>query len=207
VKVSRSDWLGDQKWNAYIPLCHRFSIAAAHGVVHDGEVPAGIGWYEYNPATKTLRIKQKVVHRDIEPDANMLMYIIMSKIQSDRIPFHADRAALFRDYVEGKREARYIGRALSHHMQQRLERADKIEAVYKATTEEQAKAAKAVEDIKQIVRARGGFAYHTDELAAEIEKLLAGEPNARLARAIQSLRGGVEELALLTGQAKLDMAK
>jgi hypothetical protein len=202
VKVSRSDWLADQKWNNYIPLCHRFSVAAAPGVVHEGEIPAGVGWYEYVPATGNLRIKQKAAPREIELNPHMLMYIIMSRIDGDRIPFYKEREAYIRDYLAGKKECRHIGRQLSKHIRDRLDKADKQIEIYTDRTKEQEQAVKSVSEIKQIVRNHGGWA-NTEELAAEIEKLLTQGQDRRMLRVVQSLKNNVDELAVLTGQQKI----
>ena len=56
IKVSRADWLGDEKWEAYAPLVNQFSIVCPAGVVQVDEVPAGVGVY-YVSASGTSRTR------------------------------------------------------------------------------------------------------------------------------------------------------
>ena len=43
VKVSRSDWLRDQKIAAYLPLCNVLYVVAPSGIVQPEELPDSVG--------------------------------------------------------------------------------------------------------------------------------------------------------------------
>lgn len=43
VKVARSDFLRDEKWRAYLPMCNQLYFAAAPGVCDPSEVPECCG--------------------------------------------------------------------------------------------------------------------------------------------------------------------
>ena len=74
IKVSREDFVGDDKWPAYLPLCHQFWFATAPGVIHGkDEVPAAAGWLEMTGGGGRLLVRKKAPRRDIEPPADLLL--------------------------------------------------------------------------------------------------------------------------------------
>lgn len=109
VKVSRSDFLRDNKYSMYLPYCHEFYFVTPTGMVQRQEVEENIGLIWYNPATKALTTKKKAVNRDIEISADMLLYIIMNRLESDRLPFHNSKADYWQEWLEGKTSNRELG--------------------------------------------------------------------------------------------------
>lgn len=109
VKVSRSDFLRDTKYTQYIPYCHEFYFVTPTGLVQRQEIEENIGLIWYNPKTGALTTKKKAVYRDIEISANMLLYIIMNRLDSDRLPFTNNKAEYWRDWLEGKKSNRELG--------------------------------------------------------------------------------------------------
>lgn len=43
IKVSRSDFTGDHKWQKYLEYCHTFSFVCPYGLIAKNEVAPGIG--------------------------------------------------------------------------------------------------------------------------------------------------------------------
>src|SRR5690242_5105664 len=43
IKVSRSDFLGDEKWRTYLPLCNEFYFVAPSGIIEPDELPPEAG--------------------------------------------------------------------------------------------------------------------------------------------------------------------
>lgn len=84
VKVSRSDWLGDRKWEAYRSLAHYFSIVAAPDVVKPEEVPQGVGLLVVSSTGTSLRTVLKCARREIEPPWPLLLYLLMSRTEPSR---------------------------------------------------------------------------------------------------------------------------
>ncbi len=109
VKVSRSDFLRDAKYSQYLPYFHEFYFVVPAGMVQRQEVEENIGLMWYNPETGALTTKKKAVWRNIEIDALMLLYIIMNRLNSDRLPFHSSQAEYWREWLEGKRNDRDLG--------------------------------------------------------------------------------------------------
>lgn len=116
VKTSRSDFLKDNKYSLYIPYFHKFYFVTPTGLVQRQELEENIGLIWYNPATGSLTTKKKAVYRDIEIDAAMLLYIIMNRLENDRIPFYSEKAEYWRDWLKNK----VNNRDLAWHVKSKL---------------------------------------------------------------------------------------
>ena len=102
IKISRSDFLRDNKFYLYLPYVHEFYFVVPTGLIDRNELPTEVGLMYYNPTTKAVITKKKATHRKIEISADMMLYIIMNRLDSERLPFTSDRAEYFRLWVEGK---------------------------------------------------------------------------------------------------------
>ena len=112
VKVTRSDFTGDSKFYTYLPLVHALYIATPTGLVKREELPTEIGLIWYDPEKKTLTVKKRPPPRKIEISRDLLLYIIYSRLESDRLPFYSSTAEYFRDWLENKRSNEQLGQAV-----------------------------------------------------------------------------------------------
>jgi len=87
IKVSRSDFLGDDKWRGYLPLCNEFYFVAPTGVIKPDELPREAGLLLVTSTATRLWTKKKAPYRDIEIDMNIFRYVLISRavITSDPI--------------------------------------------------------------------------------------------------------------------------
>ncbi len=109
IKVSRSDFLRDAKYTGYIPYCNEFYFVTPAGLVQRQEVEENIGLMWYNQKNGSLTIKKKAIHREIEVNSSMLLYIIMNRLDSDRHPFHFSKAEYWKDWLNNKINNRELG--------------------------------------------------------------------------------------------------
>ncbi len=109
IKVSRSDFLRDAKYTQYLPYCHEFYFVTPTGLVQRQEVEENIGLIWYNPEKESFTTKKKAVYRDIEISANMLLYIIMNRLDNERIPFYSKKAEYWEDWLKNKISNRELG--------------------------------------------------------------------------------------------------
>ena len=110
IKVSRGDFLRDAKMTAYLKYCHEFSVVCPYGLIAPTELPIEFGLVYFNPSTGKLVTKRKAQFRRIEVDADLLYYVIMYRLKSDRYPFHNSKAAYFREWLENRDNNRLLGR-------------------------------------------------------------------------------------------------
>ncbi|GED35007.1 hypothetical protein P9G84_31890 [Brevibacillus centrosporus] len=109
VKVSRSDFLQDEKWPGYLPHCHCFSFVCPKGLIAPEELTDGVGLIWYYPDTGALVTKRPAKYRLIDIPADLLYYILLSRTDSDRHPFFSDRREMIESYLTQKEARLRIG--------------------------------------------------------------------------------------------------
>lgn len=120
VKVSRSDFLRDAKFHTYSPLVNQLYIVCPKGMIDKAELPETVGLMYYVPEKRTITTRKKAIFRQVDYSADMLLYIIYSRLDSDRIPFFSDRKEYIREYLENKRDGKNIGYALKTKMAEEI---------------------------------------------------------------------------------------
>ena len=79
IKLSRGDFLADDKWPEYLPLCNEFSFVCPEGVIKTDELPKEVGLLVTSKNGKRLFTRKKAPHRQIEPPVLVLEYILMAR--------------------------------------------------------------------------------------------------------------------------------
>lgn len=102
IKVSRNDFLQDEKWPAYKNYCHRLDFVCPKGLIRPEELPDDIGLIYYNPEKDTLHTRRKGKIRNIEMPYEMLYYIIMTRLDNERHPFFNSKREYFEEYIRDK---------------------------------------------------------------------------------------------------------
>lgn len=110
VKVSRSDFLRDDKWPGYMGYCHQLYFACPDGVMELDELPPEVGLMIYNSERDTLSVRRKAQYRNVELPTELLYYIALSRMDSDRYPFFSDRRAFLEGWVAEKEHNRELGK-------------------------------------------------------------------------------------------------
>jgi len=116
IKVTRSDFKGDNKFFTYLPLVHALYIVTPSGLVEREELPTDIGLMWYDPKKKTLSVKKRPPPRQIEISVDMLLYIIYSRLDRERIPFYSSKVEFWRAWLEDKKSNRDLGRIVGGKM-------------------------------------------------------------------------------------------
>lgn len=80
VKVSRSDFLNDDKWYDYRPFVHEIWFACPWGLIDPGELPDGVGLLWLNTGGTLVRKKKAVrVEPDLAKMTRAMAYILMAR--------------------------------------------------------------------------------------------------------------------------------
>ena len=122
IKVSRSDFQRDNKFYLYLPFVHEMYFVVPTGLIDRNELPNEIGLIYYNPKTEALVTKKKATYRNIEVNSEMLLYIIMNRLDSDRVPFTSDKAEYCKRWLDGKEDNRQLGYRVSSKMLSEIRR-------------------------------------------------------------------------------------
>jgi hypothetical protein len=116
IKVTRSDFLSDNKYPHYMETCNRFYFVVPKGLIKKDEVPRNVGIIEYNNGK--LRQIKHAIYEKREISTDMLLHCIFFKVhQYNR---GKSRKELFED-VKVKVESREYGHELAKKLRE-LER-------------------------------------------------------------------------------------
>ena len=129
VKVSRADFLKDNKWPAYLPLCNQFYFVAPAGLIDVSELPLETGLLTAAGKGNGMRLltKKKAPHRDIIIPEEVYRYILMCrvKIGPDNEGGRLENVDYWKQWLAEKEEKQKLGRRVSQRIAQR---ASEIEA-------------------------------------------------------------------------------
>jgi len=109
IKTSRADFLSDSKWHNYVNYCHRFSFVCPKGVIDKNELPEEVGLIYYYPETKSLKTIKRPVHRFIKINADLLYYIILSRLENEKHPFFSNKREMLEAWVEDRIKTKDLG--------------------------------------------------------------------------------------------------
>ncbi len=135
IKVSRADFLGDEKWRAYLPLSNYLYFVAPHDVIEKGEVPESCGLLRVTKSGMALRVAKKAPHRDVEIPEDLWRYILMcrAKITPPNLNGGGVPSEVYwRGWLRQKKEKRELGYNVSRAIRETLrERVLGVEAKQK----------------------------------------------------------------------------
>jgi hypothetical protein len=114
IKVSKADFKSDDKWPSYMKYCSCFSFVCPRGLITRQEIETIAA---HNPGVGLIYVSDKLVCRTIIKPLNrhvpfnhdFLMYVIMNRLDSDRLPFHSTKRDWFEDWLKNKRRNAALG--------------------------------------------------------------------------------------------------
>lgn len=123
VKVSRADFLKDNKWPAYLPLCNQFYFVAPGGLIDLSELPAEAGLLTVAGKGKGARLltKKKAPHRDITIPEEVYRYILMCRVSvgAEYVIDRNDSSDFWRRWLRNKAEDQKLGYEVAKRIRQR----------------------------------------------------------------------------------------
>lgn len=117
IKTSRNDFKSDNKWTNYLDYCHKFYFVCPKGIISREEIEEmdeNIGLIYYSPdyADNFHTMKSPLFKNIGLPSKEFLFRIIMSKLESDRYPFHSSKAEYFKKWLKNKENNRNLAYSL-----------------------------------------------------------------------------------------------
>lgn len=199
VKVSRADFLKDNKWPAYLPLCNQFYFVAPAGLIDLSELPAEAGLLTASGKGNGARLltKKKAPHRDITVPEEVYRYILMCRVvptaeSAFEQQTHAD---YWRKWLKEKREDQKLGWRVSRRV---AERATEIEIENYRLQKEVEKFA----ELQQWLDSQG-FRIHDWALHSHIEDRYRAQETVfdqSLIKAMQEARNKIDTALTVAGQ-------
>lgn len=126
IKVSRADFLKDNKWPGYLPLCNQFYFVTPPDLIALSEVPAEAGLLHI--AGSRLLTKKKAPHRAIQLPEEIYRYILMCRVVVVRNEYEVvkskdESVEFWKSFVAKRVETRELGYQVSKAIR---EKADSI---------------------------------------------------------------------------------
>jgi hypothetical protein len=174
VKISRQDFLRDTKWDGYVPLVHQFSFACPWGLIEAAELPEGIGLFWIKPDGTIRQVRRPVLRPMDRLPAELLYYLVLSRLQPDRHPWWSDRREYLAAWVADKAARQELGWRVGSKLAQQV-------AHLQAELEEERRARHVVEaDWKNMKRVldrhrlpTGAWVDRLDEALTRLEQAAA----------------------------------
>lgn len=181
IKNTRSDWVRDQKFLEYRPVCHLLVVVAQKGIVTKGELPDGIGLLEPAGNRLVMRVKPARMEPDWRAMGLLMTHILMWRVRVDRARglSREGRIQHWREFVEQKREFSLIGHSVAGRMRVLLRDALDRANVAERKAVRLAEAAAILDTL--------GVRLDTWDLRQEIERKVAEAGGAGVVRDIDAL--------------------
>ncbi len=121
IKVSRQDFLNDNKWKTYLDFCTDFYFVAPSGVIDPKELPPEAGLMTPSTNIKRLYTKKKAVSRDVELDPYLCKYILMSRVKIQPEFIKRDNRAFWEDWLKERKINHKIGYEVSKGLKKAID--------------------------------------------------------------------------------------
>jgi len=116
IKISRADFLADDKWRGYLPYCNSFSFVSAPGVIQPGELPDDVGWIVAASTGRNLFTKKKAPYRDVQIPENIWRYVLMCRARITEDNTTESHREFWRRWLASKEQSMDIGRRVGRKL-------------------------------------------------------------------------------------------
>lgn len=128
IKISRSDFMRDDKWPKYLPMTNALYIVTPPKLLAPDEIPVDCGLLE--PRGGKLTTKKVAPYREIEVPISTLLYILMARsvvsyekgqaltVEEQRLR----RIDAWKEWLQRKEETRELGYQISKKLKRLVEK-------------------------------------------------------------------------------------
>ena len=116
IKVARSDFLSDNKWQNYLPYCTEFYFVAPPGIIDPGEVPEAAGLMVTSKNCKQLITKKKAPVRDVAIPQSIFIYLLMCRTRVTVDNTARCQEAIWRDRLRQMKVNKSLGWDVAKHI-------------------------------------------------------------------------------------------
>jgi hypothetical protein len=124
VKVSRNDFLNDNKWTEYLPYCHLFYFVCPPGIISVDELPSDVGLIIGSKNLRKLVTKRKAIRHEPEPDKliYLMAYILMARTKVTQnmweTNIESDRCKIIESYLEDAKKRQVLAANVRGHIRE-----------------------------------------------------------------------------------------
>ena len=116
IKVSRQDFVKDDKWQSYLPYCTDFYFVAPCGIIDVSEIPEQSGLLLTSKTGNKLYCKKKAPHRNVTIPDSVFKYILMSRTEivnstyaNNNSNSNSDKKQYWEQWLADKNENQRLG--------------------------------------------------------------------------------------------------
>ena len=111
IKTNRADFVRDDKWRGYLPVCNAFYFVAPRGVIREEEVGVEAGLVEVASTGSRLLTKRKAPYRAGGLDEALAKYLLMSRVRvvNEWEATASARDERLKDWLATKKDLRSLG--------------------------------------------------------------------------------------------------
>ena len=120
IKVSRSDFLGDNKWPQYLKYCSQFYFVAPSGVIKPDELPKRVGLVVPTKNGTKLLTKKKAPIRNVTIPEDLFRYVLMCRAKISKEVIESNRE-YWSEWLESKTIDRQLGNNVSKTLRREIE--------------------------------------------------------------------------------------
>lgn len=130
IKVSRSDFLKDDKWQGYLKYCTDFYFVCPSKLIMPEELPVDVGLIWLSATGTRLFTKRKAAFRDNEIPNDLYRYILMSRVTiNDECAYQNNDKEFWEKWLKDKIINQQFGgrvsKAISQHYWKEFDRLQK----------------------------------------------------------------------------------
>lgn len=114
IKVSRGDFLQDNKWTKYLGLCNEFYFVCPWGLIDKSELPEEAGLIYVNQKATGSTTKKKAPNRTVKIPESIFRYILMSRIKIIKEKNEISKKDFWKSWLSEKDNNKKFSRLISN---------------------------------------------------------------------------------------------
>ncbi len=199
IKVSRGDFMNDEKFHGYLPYCNEFYFVCPPQLIQPEELPNGIGLYWVSKNAKRLYKKKKAHFEDKDIPGSIYKYVLIARATIEKPGFYLRENKKY--YWENWLENKQIDYSFGDHVSRAIrEEVDK--KIWEVENENKAllKRIEEYEDIKKLLVAadiditdKWGLKYRVKDKMQEIRENVPDYMIKNIERSIEGLKEFLEK--------------
>lgn len=197
IKVSRSDFVRDTKWPAYLDMCHEFYFVCPKGMIQPEELPNEVGLLWFNTESKSFYTKRKAQYRKIEIPNNVLMCIIMSHLSPDRHPFYSSTREFFEGWLEYKRTSDELGYQVRSEIVKRMAKIENENRRLKYDLKTYEEQEEILEKTKEVLFKHGAGWFFKSQMPDVIDEMLKQKTTKLSDKMLQELQNAKQSIEMV----------
>lgn len=171
IKVSRSDFVNDNKWRGYLDYCNSFYFVCPPKLIQPEELPKDTGLLWVSSTGTKLLTKRKAPYRDVPIPEDLYRYILMCRTRTG--PDKEETVDYWCKWLMDKDARHVLGRSVSKALQVRL--AEQVSKVTERQTDLEHKI-RMYERVQKICEDLGIDLDHPWRLESRIKQAVAAIP-------------------------------